>query len=363
MVCIETTRESNARAKDFLSDLVAVFVGATGGIGRSTAKELFIKTERPRLYIVGRNEERGKTIVDELKSLNPEGEVIFLKHDISLLRNVDWICDEIKKREKKVNMLLCSAGYMTLKSRDETAERIDKKMAVNYYSRFRFATNLLPLLNAAADAGELSRFISVLAAGSEADVDVEYLELKEKFTVHRCLAHCVMMTDFMVEELAKRHPRISFSHSYPGTVKTGIANELPPPVRLAIKVLFAIMTPWILNLHEAGERHFFQLTSLCYPPAMGGTGVPVPPDLRVMKGMDDHTGSGGYLLNWDGEETGDSRFLSSYREMGFGQKVWDHTHALYHRVLSAKRKADQEAEKARTGPPPRVDDPIGWRAG
>ena len=34
--------------------VVAIFVGGTGGIGESTAMELFKRTVRPRIYIVGR---------------------------------------------------------------------------------------------------------------------------------------------------------------------------------------------------------------------------------------------------------------------------------------------------------------------
>jgi hypothetical protein len=53
MVHISTIRESNAQGKK-LKGLVCVFVGGTGGIGESTAKELFIRSTQPRAYIIGR---------------------------------------------------------------------------------------------------------------------------------------------------------------------------------------------------------------------------------------------------------------------------------------------------------------------
>ena len=118
---------------------------------------------------------------------------------------------------------------MTLKGRTETPEGIDRKMAVNYYSRIRCILNLMPLLEAASNANELSRVITVLAAGSEGEVRMDDLDLKHNFTLHACLAHCVVMNDFAIEQLSKRYPGTSFSHSYPGTVKTGIANELTGP--------------------------------------------------------------------------------------------------------------------------------------
>ena len=53
MVSINTIRNSNLQGYT-LEGLVAVFVGGTGGIGESTAKELFLQTKRPKAYIIGR---------------------------------------------------------------------------------------------------------------------------------------------------------------------------------------------------------------------------------------------------------------------------------------------------------------------
>ena len=53
MVSSESVRASNAQGH-LINDFVGVFVGGTGGIGESTARELFERTVRPRIYIVGR---------------------------------------------------------------------------------------------------------------------------------------------------------------------------------------------------------------------------------------------------------------------------------------------------------------------
>jgi len=361
MVRIDTIRESNGKGKQ-IEGLVTVFVGGTGGIGESTAKELFLRSSRPKAYIVGRSERKGQKIVDELREINPEGKVIFMQKDISILRNVDEICEEIMQMEEKINCLFLTAGYMTLKGRTETIEGIDRKMAVNYYSRIRWILNMMPALQVASDRNELSRVISVLAAGSEGDVRVDDLDLKHNFTLHACLAHCVVMTDFAVEELAERYPGTSFSHSYPGTVKTGIANELTGPIRLAVKIMYAVMTPWILNVQESGERHFFQMTSQCYPSKNGPVGIPAPEEIGTMKGSNGEVGSGAYLLDWDGKATGDETVLKKYREMGLRQKTWDHTMAIFEQAdrlnpPNKKRPASHDAEGS--GRP--VPNPIGWR--
>ncbi len=53
MVSINDVREANAKGKS-IKGLVCVFVGGTGGIGASTAQELFRRTTSPRAYIIGR---------------------------------------------------------------------------------------------------------------------------------------------------------------------------------------------------------------------------------------------------------------------------------------------------------------------
>ncbi|KAI5365232.1 Putative short-chain dehydrogenase/reductase SDR, NAD(P)-binding domain superfamily [Septoria linicola] len=361
MVRIDTIRESNAKCKD-IHELVAVFVGGTGGIGESTAKELFLRTTKPRAYIIGRNDTQGNAICNELHEMNPEGQAIFIQRDISTLKNVDELCKDLQQREPKINCLFLTAGYMTLRGRNETVEGIDRKMAVNYYSRMRCIENLMPCLEKASQNNELSRVITVLAAGSEGDVRVDDLDLKHNFTLHACLAHCVVMTDFFIGELAKHYPGTSFSHSYPGTVKSGIANELSGPVRLAVKVMYAVMTPWILNVRESGERHLFQITSQCYPSRQGGVGIPIPEGLSAMRAIDGEVGGGAYLLDWDGKSTGDESVLQKYREIGIEKIVWEHTHEIFVQAdkrmrKDSKRVAQDEAEGA--GRP--IPNPLGWR--
>ena len=231
-------------------------------------------------------------------------------------------------------------------------------MCVNYYGRMRFIYNLLPQLTAASKDKELSRVLTVLAAGSEGEIRTDDFDLKHNFTLHRCLAHCVVMTDFMLEELAKRYPGTSFSHSYPGTVKSGITNELPAPVRLAVKVLYAISSPWILQLQTSGERHFFQITNSMYPPSSGKVGLPIPDGLEGCNGSDGTRGSGAYLLDWDAQATGNQGVLQPYRDEGLGQKIWDHTMLLLNQAVSRKRPVEGSEE-----PPQRPKDPPGWRAG
>ena len=69
------------------------------------------------IYFVGRSQESADSISGELKALNSEGEYNFIKADVSLIHNVDKVCQDIKDKEGSINLLFLSPGAMHLHRR------------------------------------------------------------------------------------------------------------------------------------------------------------------------------------------------------------------------------------------------------
>jgi len=115
MVSLSSVQTSNSLIATTLPpSLVAVFVGATSGIGEISLKKFAKYASKPKAYFIGRSEEAGDRIAAECKKLNPDGEYIFIKADVSLIKNVDKVCDNLKKKEKAINILFLSAGAVHL---------------------------------------------------------------------------------------------------------------------------------------------------------------------------------------------------------------------------------------------------------
>lgn len=112
MVNIRTVRQSNAALKAGPAGLVCVCVGATSGIGASTLKELVKDLNTPTVYVIGRSRSRFSGQLTELKALNPDVVVEFVETEISLLGNVDSVCERIATKESKVDLLYMSAGFL-----------------------------------------------------------------------------------------------------------------------------------------------------------------------------------------------------------------------------------------------------------
>jgi NAD(P)-dependent dehydrogenase (short-subunit alcohol dehydrogenase family) len=86
---------------------VAVFVGATSGIGEYTITELARQLSgnnhaELRLYLIGRNTTEGDRIIKECKTGYTGVDVVWIKaQDLALLADVDRVCQEIHDHEKR----------------------------------------------------------------------------------------------------------------------------------------------------------------------------------------------------------------------------------------------------------------------
>jgi len=119
MVNIKDVRKSNLAFKlsGHASGLVAIFVGATSGVGMGTLKQFAKYATAPKVYVIGRSKTGATPLLNELKALNPEATFAFIETEISLIKNVDLACDEIKSKEKKVDILFMSPGYLSFDGR------------------------------------------------------------------------------------------------------------------------------------------------------------------------------------------------------------------------------------------------------
>lgn len=118
MVSIKDVRVSNATFKASKKDLVALFVGATSGIGEGTLKQLVKNASNATIYVVGRSKRAASPLLDELHVSNSQVTVNFIETEVSLIKNVDKASEEIKSKEKKLDLLFMSPGYLSFDGRN-----------------------------------------------------------------------------------------------------------------------------------------------------------------------------------------------------------------------------------------------------
>ncbi|KAJ7473776.1 NAD(P)-binding protein [Mycena galericulata] len=240
---------------------VAIFVGGTSGIGQGMAEAFARHTKgNANIVLVGRNRAAAETILASLpKPTAPGVKHEFVECDISLMKNVRRTAGELLTRFPKVNFLVLTAGVLTLDGRNETEEGIDRKLAVHYYGRWRFVRDMLPSLEAAHKAGEDARVMSVLAAGQGGAIDLDDLGLIKTFSLSNAAAAGPTYNDIMINDFAARYPGISFVHSYPGIVASGLLKASNTPSLRMANVLMPLLSPFSFSVTNSGEHHLYAL--------------------------------------------------------------------------------------------------------
>jgi short-subunit dehydrogenase len=141
MVALETIRASNREIASTLPHgLVAVFVGATNGVGEATVRQFAKYAPSPRIYLIGRSEEAASRIINECKALNPNGKFTFISKDTSLIRNVDEICRTIKQNEKSVNLLFLTIATLQTGKSKFRRDTNDMRQILIWYQRLMKAS-------------------------------------------------------------------------------------------------------------------------------------------------------------------------------------------------------------------------------
>lgn len=128
---------------------VVLITGGTGGIGKQTAIGLL--QLGAQVVVVGRNPEKSKQVVEELKTLTANPKVEFLLADLSSMAEVRRLAAEVKQRLPRLDVLLNNAGGLN-PGRTKTAEGFELTMATNHLAYFVLANELIPLLEKSAPA-------------------------------------------------------------------------------------------------------------------------------------------------------------------------------------------------------------------
>ena len=207
--------------------------------------------------------------------------------------------------------------------------------ALGYYSRYRFMTNLLPLIRRAP---VLRRVVTVGKGGFEGQLDLSDFPAS-RVPLRAIRGHICTLVTLGLESVAKMAPEVSFIHDDPGAVKTSLLDRMEGVVGVLMRAYVSIVGYWIcVPIEECGERQLYLATSARYPPSStgsdGSSGVPLGHGIEVAEGTTGKIGSGVYSVKWDGTSASPAvqKLLAGYRDNGMVEDVARHTKGEFDRV-------------------------------
>ncbi|KAF5603870.1 hypothetical protein FPCIR_1145 [Fusarium pseudocircinatum] len=316
---------------------VAIFVGATRGIGLATLKVLTRTLPNPRFYVIGRSKARFAGELALLNEYNPDATIQFVEAEVSLIKAVDDACERIINSEKHVDLLFMSPGSLAFGGPHYTEEKLDLCFALSFYIRMRLIERLLPMLMQAPHP----RVLSVLAGGHEGplftkDGDIGLCN-KDNYTAPRAVNQVTTLHSLAFIHFASHYPKVSWLHVHPGWVATTFLSDLLQSAGvvgvLAGRAILPAYRLVAMSEEECGRRQADYALSGSYSSReMICSAVVDVTDQAACHG----SCSGFYRVLSDGTTATDDNVLGPLERKGWPLKVFKHTQHVFDEILSQK---------------------------
>lgn len=157
-----------------LSGRFAVVTGANSGLGLGLAKRLAAAGADVVMAIRCRT--KGESAIAEIRREAPSAKLVIRHLDLSSLKSVAALGEELVADGRPIDILINNAGVMTPPQRQETRDGFELQFGTNHLGHFALTGHLLPLLRAAKSARVVT--VSSIAAtqrgldfGDTADLD------------------------------------------------------------------------------------------------------------------------------------------------------------------------------------------------
>jgi NAD(P)-dependent dehydrogenase (short-subunit alcohol dehydrogenase family) len=208
-----------------------VITGVTGAIGKATASEL--AKGGNKLILLGRNKSKLDSVINELRSANPDSQLEAVVTDFSDLSTVKKAGAEIKSKLTQLNGLVNIAATYKAK-RELTKDKFEYMFGVNHLAPFVLTNELLNLINTTPNAKVLT-----VSAPSSTQLNFEDLQGEKKFSGFNAFGASKMANLLFTFALSRRMHGLGATSLafHPGLTKSELTREMPMIVRGLLKMI------------------------------------------------------------------------------------------------------------------------------
>lgn len=161
-----------------IEEQTILITGATNGLGQELAQAL--AGEGAMLLLHGRDAERGQETARKIKESTANGRIQFFRADLSSLREVSELAQQITNGATRLDVLVNNAGVgfgQDAAKRELSQDGHELRFAVNYLAPYLLTERLIPLLRTSIPA----RIVNVASAG-QAPLDFENIMLTRGYS-------------------------------------------------------------------------------------------------------------------------------------------------------------------------------------
>ena len=229
---------SAAAASQPLVDQTVLVTGATGGIGRQTARAL--ARSGAEVIITGRDPDTGERAAAAIARESGINSVTFLQADHSTVGGNQDLADRVRARVLRLSLLVNNVGGL-YPTRRETADGYEETLAMNFVGPYALTAELLPLLRAERP----SRCVNVVSASfkmSKADPFAD-VQSTQRFVSGDAYAHAKLLNVLSSLAWASRltAAQVSVNVVHPGLSWTQMTRSMTAQTMPSWRLLWPIL--------------------------------------------------------------------------------------------------------------------------
>ncbi len=240
---------------------VILITGGTSGIGKAAATAL--AGMGANVVITGRNEERGRRALQEIREESGNDGVELMLADLAVQSEVRRLAEEFREHHDRLVVLINNAG-LVLSERTETPDGIEMQLAINHLAPFLLTNLLLDLLKKSAP----SRIVTVSSdAHRWGSMDLDDLQSRKRYRAFPVYGRTKLANIMFTHELAERleGTGVTANCLHPGSVNTNFAVSSRSPFTL----LFRAFKPFMRSPEQGADTLIYLVAS---PEVEGMTG-------------------------------------------------------------------------------------------
>ena len=229
-----------------LSGRFAVATGANSGLGLGLAKRLAAAGAEVVMAI--RSRAKGEAAIAEIRRELPAANLTIRQLDLSSLKSVAALGDELAAEGRPIDILINNAGVMTPPQRQETDDGFELQFGANHLGHFALTGRLLPLLRAAGGARVVT--VSSIAAGQR-NLDFGDANAQHGYKPMRSYGMAKLAQLMFAVELDRRSRRggweLMSNAAHPGLSKTNLLSGASyGRDKPTLQARFTQLTWWLL---------------------------------------------------------------------------------------------------------------------
>ena len=232
---------------------VVLITGGTSGIGKAAATAL--AAMGAEVIVTGRSRERGEATLEEIRRQSGNEGVSLVLADLAVQAEVRKLAEEFGQSHDRLDVLVNNAGAVFSK-RGETADGIERTLALNHLAPFLLTNLLLDLLKESAP----SRIITVSSeARRRARIDFDDLQSERNYRGFPVYGKSKLANILFTYELAERlrGSGVMANCVHPGAVSTNFGMNNRGPITL----LFRAFKPFMRTPEQGADTLIYLASS------------------------------------------------------------------------------------------------------